>query len=75
MLAFILECLFLQAYGECRDNEGCEAFRVCRHGVFTARHEQGTKCLRMASRYTTYYIRIIAKNVEFYNFEYYISDL
>ena len=22
----------MQAYGECRDNEGCEAFRVCRHG-------------------------------------------
>lgn len=54
MLAFRLGCLFLQAYGECRDNEGCEAFRVCRHGG----------CFRSVF----YYIEIIAKNVEFYNF-------
>ena len=53
------------------------------HGAFfcllfysaTARHEQDTKCLRMASRNMDncpgvffYCIEIIAKNVEFYNF-------
>ena len=32
MLASDPGCLFLQAYGERRDNEECEAFRVCRHG-------------------------------------------
>ena len=34
---------FFQAYGECRDNEGCAAFRVCRHGVYIARQRDMSK--------------------------------